>query len=130
MSNQLTHPNIDPLGLRGKRIGHHPDERFRYNIESFSYPATFDIYDEESDTKKLKVGYVVIYQVKFNFENSGRKAVSHRINSTDLDSSQHNTDGIRKMVVTFLEDHAERILADTGYDKVLPWEDKNSADPQ
>lgn len=122
MSTELTHPDIDPLNLRGKRIGMHHDDRFRYTIESFSYPATIEVFDKDYGEKVMKVGFVCLYRVKFNFQNAGRKMVTYKVNNFEVEGTPHHVDSQKKRVISFLENNAETVLANNIDDILLDWE--------
>lgn len=125
-----THPNMDPLSLRGKRIGLNPNDKCRYVIDTFSYPATIDVFDKDVGDVIPKIGYMIIYQVKFNFENAGRKVVTYKISNFEAEGSQHHIEAKRRIVIGFLETHAETVLANNMYDTVLDWEKLTPNDPK
>lgn len=123
-----THPNLEPLGLSGKVIGFSPDEKYRYKIESFSYPTHSIEWDDKADRNVTKVGYVVKYTVKFNFKFAGRKAVTFAVKSAEVEGqSELAVERMKKVVINFLESRAEEILADNIQDILLPWDEENSS---
>lgn len=128
MSNQETHPNLDPLGLKGKMIGLHPSESKKYMIDGFSYPASFDVWDEELQEKRMQIGYICMYQVKFNFKDAGRKVVTYKIRSVEIGETEHQKSANKRMIINFLESNAEEVLANNMYDTLLKWEEHNQND--
>jgi hypothetical protein len=125
---QISHPNMDVLGISGKMIGLHPDPSKRYAIECFSYPASIEVWDQESLEKVMRVGYVCIYIVKFNFKYAGRKVVKHKLSNLDAGETPQERARAEKMVVGFLEHTAEELLAHHIEDVLLKWDEPNTND--
>jgi hypothetical protein len=123
-----THPNIDPLKIAGKVIGLHPDVSKRYKIEVFSVPEVLSYIDETSGDEMKRIGYVCRYSVKFNFKGAGRKVVSYKINSMEVESAINPEIKLAKTITTWLETRAETILAENLYDIIMSWGDKNQND--
>lgn len=123
MKNQ--HPEVDTLGLRDKIIGLSPSEKYKYKIESFSFPSHWIEWDDKQDRNVTKVGYVIKYTVKFNFKYAGRKAVTFSVKSTEFEGqSEVVVERVKKTVINFLEKNAEEILAVNIQDTLLPWDEE------
>lgn len=119
------HPNVEPLGLSGRVIGFSPDEKYRYKIQSFSFPTHTIEWDDKEDRNVTKIGYTVKYTVKFNFKFAGRKAVTFSVKSQEvIGQSELAIERMKKTVINFLESHAEEILADNIQDILLPWDEE------
>ena len=116
---------MDPLGLRGRVIGLSHDEKKKYEIVSFSHPCVTQEYDEKEDRMYPKVGYMVIYSVQFNFKYAGRKVVSFKAKSLEIEGhSELQKERFKKSIVDFLERISEELLANNIDDIRLPWDEQ------
>lgn len=121
-TEEKQHPNKDPLGLAGAKVGYNPKRALEVGV--FSYPAVLSIKDQDGEYKD-RVGEVYRYEVRMNFRDAGRKVVSYKISSYEIELAavgQHGLKGLRKTAKDFLEHNSETFLAQNMDDELANWE--------
>lgn len=124
---EAQHPHQDPLGLVGRVIGYDSDPNRKFVIEVFSHPDHFMTeFDEEDGGPKMDIGATYRYSVKMNYQKAGRKVITCKVTSKDLEDESVTKDMLRKVVLNYLEHNAEEMQVGQGDDKRIPWEEGNS----